>query len=183
MRTRKATVVRGLLLAGVLLIGATGAAGAQSAAPMREIPQSILLQHQDDISQLTELADRPGPLGSAAKNALALFKRHYQREVDYILPPLTLLSVLATGKVTADMRWAIDMADKVKADSEAIFQEHGEITEAMNLLLKEAQIAGDKEAMDFAHAAVADSLSDLELQMPMTIVIGDYLRTKLAAPK
>jgi hypothetical protein len=81
------------------------------------------------------------------------------------------------------MNWAIAMADKTKADSEIIFREHTEITEAMNDLLREAQMAGDKEAVDFAHAAVADSLSDLELQMPMTIVIGDYLRAKLAPAK
>jgi hypothetical protein len=183
MRSKVVTVSSTLLIAGSLWAGATGAAGAQPAPAVREIPQSILLQHEDDISQLTNLGNRPGQLGVAAKKALELLKRHYRREVDYILPPLTLLPILATGKVTPDMNWAIAMADKTKADSEEIFREHTEITDAMNDLLKEAQIAGDKEAIDFAHAAVADSLSDLELQLPMTIVIGDYLRAKLAPAK
>jgi hypothetical protein len=35
--------------------------------------------------------------------------------------------------------------------------------------------------LDFAQAAVADSLNDLELIEPMSIVIGDYLKAKLPA--
>ena len=180
MHLKTAAITQTLLLTAAVVVGSTGAAGAQSAPPLRGIPQSILLQHEDDIAALGQIARRPGPLGVAAQKALDLLKRHHQREIEYILPPLTLLSALSSGKVTPDMRWAIEMADKVKDNREIIFQEHTEITDAMNALLIEAQIVNDKEAVDFAHAVVADSLGDLELQEPMTILIGEYLRVKLA---
>ena len=32
---------------------------------------------------------------------------------------------------------------------------------------------------EFAHGAVADSLNDVELLEPMSIVIGEYLKAKL----
>jgi hypothetical protein len=35
--------------------------------------------------------------------------------------------------------------------------------------------------LDFAQGAVADSLNDIELLEPMSIVIGDYLKAKLPA--
>jgi len=161
------------------MVSTAGTISAQPAPPAREIPQSILLQHEADIVQLEQLAQRAGPLGAAAQKALDVLRRHHAREAEYILPPLTLLSALAEGKVTPDMRWAIDMADKVRTNREAIFLEHTEITDAMNALLVEAQIVNDKEAADFAQMAVADSLADLELQEPMAILVGELIRARL----
>jgi hypothetical protein len=163
-------------LGAVALSGASTSAFAQQA---HDIPQSIRLQHQEDEAALTELSRRPPPVGPAAKAALDLLKRHHQREVEYILPPLTLLPQIADGKVTPDMKWAIAMADQVKANREQIFQEHSQITDAMNTLLQAAERAHNTSAAEFARGAVADSLADMELQEPMTIIIGDYLRSKL----
>jgi ferritin len=90
----------------------------------------------------------------------------------------------ATGAAPArefspDMKWAVAMADRVKADREEIFQEHAQITDAMNALASAARTARDAGALSFAEGAVADSLNDIELIEPMTVVIGDYLRAKL----
>ena len=79
------------------------------------------------------------------------------------------------------MKWAIAMADRVRTDREQIFQEHTQITDAMNALAAAAQKAHDTAAYDFARGAAADLLNDIELMEPMTIVIGDYLKTKLPA--
>ena len=157
---------------------ATGDAVAQ---PARDIPQSIRLQHQEDEATLAELSRKPAPVGPAAKAALDLVKRHHQREAEYILPPLTLLPQLADGKVTPDMKWAIEMADQLKANREQIFQEHAQITDAMNALLQAAERAHNTAAAEFARGAVADSLADMEISEPTTILIGEYLRSKLPA--
>jgi hypothetical protein len=157
------------------------AAGGAVAQPAHDIPQSTRLMHQEDEATLTELSRKPAPVGPAAKAALDLLKRHHQREAEYILPPLTLLPRLADGQVTPDMRWAIEMADKVKANREQIFQEHAQITDAMNALLQAAEHAHNTAAAEFARGAVADSLADMELDEPATILIGEYLRSKLPA--
>jgi hypothetical protein len=172
------------ILATAMMIGFGAAALGgvpKPALAQHDIPQSIRLQHQEDEAALAELARRPPPIGPAAKAALDLLKRHHQREADYILPPLTLLPQIADGKATPDMKWAIAMADQVKANREEIFQEHAQITDAMNALLQAAERAHNTAAAEFARGAVADSLQDMELQEPMTIVIGDYLRSKLPA--
>jgi hypothetical protein len=169
------------VLAGLAVCGLTGRVAAQSAPHAGEIPQSLRLEHDDTLQQLTALSHRHGPVGVEAGKALALFQAHLKREQDFIFPPLTLLPDLADGKVSPDMKWAIAMADRVKAEREQTYQEHTKITDAMNALAEAARKSHDKAALDFAQSAVADSLNDLELLEPMSIVIGDYLKAKLPA--
>jgi hypothetical protein len=167
------------ILAAVLAFGLAGPAGAQPAPHAGDIPQSMRVEHADTLQQLTELSRRSGPVGVEARKALALFREHLQREEEFILPPLTLLGQLADGKISPDMRWAIAMSDRVKAEREKTYQQHTAITDAMNALAAAARKAHDAAALNFAQAAVADSLTDLELIEPMSIVIGDYLKAKL----
>ncbi len=184
MRPRSSAVVALLALTAVSWIGATGVAvsqPAQAAAVEHPIPQSLVFEHEQTLNRLMILGQRPGEVGVVARKALVVFKKHTTREREYILPPLALLPDLADGKVTADMAWALAMADRVKADREEIFQEHTEVTDVMNELLVAGQQAHDNDAVEFAQDAVGDSLNDLELLEPTVLLIGDYLRGKLPA--
>jgi hypothetical protein len=168
-----------LVLAVALVVHPVIPTAAQPTSHAGDIPQSLRLEHENTLQQLNAFARRRGPVGAEAQKALSLFKQHIKREEDYILPPLTLLPALADGKVMPDMKWAIEMADRVKADREEIFREHTQITDAMNRLAAAAERANDTAALDFARGAVADSLSDIELVEPTAIMVGEYLRAKL----
>lgn len=181
MKTTASATTAIVLLAATVASFAASRATAQPITGAGEIPQSLRVEHNDTLEQLAALARRHGPVGVEAGKAMALFKKHLQREEEYILPPLTLLPLLADGKISPDMKWAIAMADRVKAEREQIFLEHTQITDAMNALAAAAQKAHDTAAVDFARGAAADSLNDIELIEPMTIVVGDYLRAKLPA--
>ncbi len=159
MRPSSPAVLALLVFTAAAWSGPSGVAVAQpapSAAPAHEIPQSLRLEHEDTINQLSLLAQRHGAVGEQARKALVLFKRHVAREQEYIMPPLTLLPDLADGKATPDMAWAVAMSDRVRADREAIFQEHTQLTESLNAILMAAQQAHDKDAIAFAQAAAAD---------------------------
>ncbi len=181
MRIRVIPIPTMCILAAIAVCGRTAPVAAQSAAHAGDIPQSMRVEHDNTLQELTTLSRRKGPVGVEARKALALFKLHWQREEEFILPPLTLLRELADGKVSPDMKWAIAMADRVKAEREKTYQEHTQITDAMNALAAAARTSHDTAALNFAQAAVADSLTDLELIEPMSIVIGDYLKAKLPA--
>ena len=169
------------LLALIVTGGLARPVAAQTTPHAGDIPQSIRLEHENTLRELTMLSHHRGQVGVEAGKALVLFKRHLQREAEFILPPLTLLLELADGKVSPDMKWAVAMADRVKAERENSYKEHTQITDAMNALAAAARKARDLPALEFAQAAVADSLNDTELLEPMSIVIGDYLRLKLPA--
>ena len=177
MRSPAIAIPAALILAAI----AAGPIAAQPASHAGDIPQSMRVEHDNTLQQLTALSHKKGPVGVEATKALTLFKAHLAREEAFILPPLTLLHDLANGKVSPDMKWAIAMSDRVKAEREKTFQEHTQITDAMSALAAAARKAHDTAALDFAQAAVADSLTDLELIEPMSIVIGDYLKLKLPA--
>lgn len=184
MRPRSSTVLALLAVAGAACVGFVGVAAAQTTqagAGRHEIPQSLVLEHQETLAHLSALAHRPGPVGARAREAMALFKRHSAREEAYILPPLTLLPDLADGKVTPDMAWAMAMTDRVKAAREQIFEEHTEMTTVLNALLAAGERAHDRDAVEFARAAATDSLNDLELLEPTVEVIGQVLHAKLSA--
>ncbi len=159
--------------------GSLGQASAQTAPRAHEIPQSFVVAHQETLAELTAIGKRRTHTGSIAREAISAVKRHFEREEEYILPPLTLAPAIALGKVTPDMKWAIAMADRIKADRETIFTEHTVITGWMNELAAAAERAHEADVIAFARAAVADALNDTEVNEPMAIVIGEYLRAKL----
>jgi hypothetical protein len=179
MGRRVTAIATMLVIWAASLPGSSGTAVAQSAGPAHTIPNSLRMEHEDAMEQLNALAKHRGPVGEEARKLLVLFRRHHAREREFILPPLTLLPALARGEVTPDMRWALQMADRVKAENEEIFREHSSITDGCNALLAAADRAHDKAAREFAQQAVADSLNDLELLEPTVLVIGELLRSKL----
>jgi hypothetical protein len=173
-------MIKSLILAAAASAAlGSGAAAAAPAPAAHEIPQSLSVEHSETIDRLKALGKRPGAVGAAARKSLDLFTHHVAREEEFILPPLTLLPALADGKATPDMAWALPMCDRVKAEQAQIFQEHTNITTAANELWAAGMAANDKEAMDFARAAVADSLNDLEIEEPAVLMIGAWLHDKL----
>jgi len=169
------------LAAGAWIIPSCVAMSQAAPAADHPLPQSLRVEHDETMERLSILSKRPGQVGSVARNALTVFKKHAAREQEFILPPLTLLPLLADGKVTPDMAWAVAMADRVKAEREQIFEEHTKVTEVLNALVVAAVQAHDKDATEFAEAAAADSLNDVELLEPTVLLIGDFLRAKLPA--
>jgi hypothetical protein len=168
-------------LAPALLTPDSDARAQGSALAPHPIPQSLQIEHDGTLEQLTRLAQKQGPVGVAATHALVVAKQHIAREQEFILPPLTLLPRLADGKVTPDMAWALPMIDRVRAEREEIFEEHTKVTDALNTLVVAAAKSDDREAMEFAQSAAADSLNDLEILEPTLLLIGDLLHSKLPA--
>jgi len=177
MGLRTVAVAAAMALTACVAFLPTSAARAQQQS--RPIPQSIRLDHEEALRQLTAIAQRKGRTGEIARKALVVFKEHIRREEEYILPPLTLAPAIADGHVTPDMRWAIAMADRIKADRELIFAEHTTITAWMNELAEAARRTHQKDVLEFAQTLVADSLNDTEVMEPAAIVIGEYIRAKL----
>ncbi|HUK08975.1 MAG TPA: hypothetical protein VLX09_13965 [Stellaceae bacterium] len=180
MGTKFAAIAAAMMVISPLVALSPGrSALGQASRSAHDIPQAVRIEHEETLRQLSAIARRQSRTGEIARKALPVFKEHFQREEEYILPPLTLAPAIAEGRVTPDMRWAIAMADRIKADSNTIFTEHTVITEWMNELATAAERSHERDVVDFARGAVADSLYDVEVTEPAAIVIGEYLRAKL----
>jgi hypothetical protein len=181
MKSKRVATSALMLLTAVTVVGSWGGAAAAQTAQAHDIPQSFVVGHQETLAELGAIAKRRTRTGAIARKALEAVKGHFRREEEYILPPLTLAPAIALGHVTPDMKWAIAMADRIKADREVIFTEHTVITEWMIELAAAAERDHESDVVAFARGAVADSLNDTEVNEPMAIVIGDYVRAKLPA--
>jgi len=172
-----------LLTTAVLLVGvaAVGLPRSEATQLPQTIPQSLRLEHQEIIRQITALAEQPAPVGPEARKLLDLVKPHLQRHEEVILPPLTLLPLIAKGKVTSDMKWALPLIDRAKAGQEQNLQEQQQITLQLNALAAAGEQANDAQAFKTAQTIAGDMLAEEELTQPTVAMLGDYLRAKLPA--
>lgn len=150
---------------------------------VHEIPQSDRAEHESVVGYLRGIAARPGPEGVAAQKVLDLLLPHMAKEESFILPPLILLPEIAAGKVTPDMDWAIEMADRVKTQQAELLKIHQGLSDAFIGLLDAAEAAGDEVTVGFTKDLAADDLGDREVTEPTTILIGEFLRSHLKKDK
>jgi hypothetical protein len=149
------------------------------AEPAREIPQSVATEHESTLNYLRSIAARPTPEGAAAQKVIDLLTPHMAKEEEFVLPPLVLLPELSAGKVTQDQRWAIPLADRVKAEQAELLKIHEALSNAFIELLQAAEAENDEVTVGFTKDLAADDLGDREVTEPTTILIGEFLRLKL----
>ena len=160
----------------------TGNAADQSAL---QVPQSISYEHEQIIKELTSFAKREVAHAAAVQKALIVIKAHYAKEEAFVLPPLALLPIIAKGAISKDMiskdmAPAIAMADRTKAALPELQNDHVQTTSLMNELIEAGKADHDEELTRLATRVAIQSLNDFETAQPTTILIGDYLRLRLA---
>ena len=167
-------VLKRIAIAGVL-----GMTTLTAAAQQLVTPNSVQLQHAQIIGRLESYAHQSGPVGTAAQKALAFLKAHYAKEEELVLPPLGLLSALLKDGVSkADMERALKMTEQAKAVSEELYADHVQITALMTELADTANESSEKELVRLATRVAAQSLNDMEILHPTSILIGEYIRMK-----
>lgn len=173
---------RAIVTAAAILFAAYAAHAAQagtSSEPSLAVPQSLRAEHAQLLETLAELAQRHDNVANAAQSALTVLKPHFAKEEQYVFPPLGLLPALSEGRITPDMKDAVAMAEKVRAEQDALFKEHTKITEALNNLVDAAEQERQSELVAFARGAALHSLNEVEVLQPAAILIGEYVKARL----
>jgi hypothetical protein len=168
-----------IIAASALMLGPMPVGGAAEQTSL-QVPQSIRHQHEQIMNRLGAFAKESGPIGVAASRALVVLKDHYTKEEAFVLPPLGLLPRLAKGEVSKDMEPAIDMAARVRAALAELHNDHIQITSLMNELVEAGKSAGNDELVRLATRIANQSLNDIEVAHPTTIVIGELVRQRLS---
>src|SRR5687767_13580192 len=114
------------------------------------IPESLKTEHEELHKILEKSTRLGGKTGDAAKSVAELLHAHFIKEEEYALPNLGLLPQLATKKVSADMREAINLSDKLRKELPQMLKEHEQIVAALQTLVRAASEEKHPEVIEFA---------------------------------
>jgi hemerythrin-like domain-containing protein len=143
------------------------------------IPRSITAEHEELHYELERAINTGGRTGAAAKIVAERLHSHFEKEEQYALPPLGLLSQLATGTVSPEMREAIALGEKLKTEMPMMLEEHKTIVEALNGLASAAKGENKQEAVAFTEKLKMHAQNEEEILYPAAILVGEHLKLRL----
>ena len=143
------------------------------------VPSSIAEEHRELHEELDKAIKSGGRTGDAAKIVEQHLSVHFEKEEEYALPQLALLVPLAEGRVSAEMKPAIELSDRLKADMPKMLEEHKQIVEALNALREAAKTENKTQAISFAEKLSAHAQNEEQVMYPAAILVGEYLKLTL----
>lgn len=144
-----------------------------------QIPEPLVEEHEELHAELAKLIRARGKVGEAARAVATLLHPHFLKEEEYALPPLGLLTALAEGRVTPEMRDVLPLTDKLRAELPQMLAEHKAVLDALSRLAAAAKRERKPEAARFAEALALHASSEEQVLYPAAILVGDYVRARL----
>jgi iron-sulfur cluster repair protein YtfE (RIC family) len=141
-----------------------------------EIPKSIKFEHDELHEDLEEATMESGSIGDAAKAVQEVLQPHFLKEEEFALPPLGLLSKLSNGQITLEMKDAIAMADRLRAELNQMLSEHREIVARLKTLTEAALKENKLDYVQFAEKLSLHAQTEEEVLYPAAILVGEYLK-------
>ena len=93
--------------------------------------------------------------------------------------PLGLLPALAQGRITPEMKNALEMTERLKRDLPEMLAEHKAIVLALDHLTSVAKAEGQPQYARFAEKLALHARTEEEVLYPAAILVGEYLKLKL----
>ena len=142
-----------------------------------EIPESLELEHEELHRQLVDAVKEGGKVGEAAKAVADVLHPHFEKEEEYALPPLGLLSSLAKqAQIGSEMKAVLTMTDRLKADLPHMIEEHNGIVAALEHLIVVAEKENKPSFIQFAEKLKLHAKIEEQVLYPTAILIGEYLK-------
>lgn len=171
--------MKSIVVSAAALLVMAGSTASQAAG--QPSPSSMDRQHHDIAQQLSRYTAGDIGTAAAAERVLELLKSHQQKESGLVLPLLSLLPELCEGRIAGDMAFAIEMADALKAERQAMFDENAEIMAAVGELIQAGGPANETDLVVFGGLVADHVMSEIELSEPAAILVGDAVRLRLAS--
>jgi iron-sulfur cluster repair protein YtfE (RIC family) len=141
-----------------------------------EVPKSIKLEHEELHEDIEEATMESGSVGDAAKAVQEVLQPHFLKEEEFALPPLGLLSKLSNGQITLEMKDAIAMGERLRAELNQMLKEHREIVARLKTLTDAALKENKLEYVQFAEKLALHAQTEEEVLYPVAILVGEYLK-------
>jgi len=146
-----------------------------------EIPKAMKAEHDELHEALVRATNAGGETGAAAKAVAKVLHAHFVKEEEYALPPLGLLPALAHDKFEPGMADVLAMTDRLEAELPQMLAEHKQIVAALEKLIAAAKVENKPDVVDFAEKLMLHAQAEEQVAYPTTLLIGRYVKEKLAA--
>jgi hypothetical protein len=163
----------------VLIAGTTASIGSAQPLP----PQSMKTEHDAIVRGLTIYAAQGTQTTATAQTLLDLMRPHLQKEEELVFPLLSLLPAVSEGRITADMNFAIALADCLEAERGTLLDSHAEISAALGELVAAGEGANEQNLVDLAGRIETHALTEIEVLEPAAVLVGHTVRQQLAPDK
>ena len=145
-----------------------------------QTPASLRLGHDDARSELVRATMQGGRIAVATRRLARMCLPHFEVEEQFAFPALGLLPDLMKGMVRPEMAAVLPLISDFSAKHAALEKQHESIQSAIEELLVASHREKNRDVAEFAHnMKVHEKLED-EVIYPTVIMIGSYLREKLA---
>jgi hypothetical protein len=144
------------------------------------VPSSIKKEHESLLDQIHRITLFQDSAGLVAIKLNDLMQHHFKEEEDFALPPLGLLSLLAGGRIPEQSNEIIVLAERLKSQLTHLSVEHQLINAYMNELRQADSNGSHTEIIEFEKELHKHANIEEEVLFPAAILIGEYLKFKLA---
>jgi hypothetical protein len=144
-----------------------------------QIPRPLKTEHDELHAELARATKEAGEIGLAAREVARILPSHFVAEEEFALAPLGLLSALAKGTLTPDMKPAIEMTRRLRSELPRMLEEHRAIVAALRKLVDESHKVQRLDIAVFAEKLILHAQTEEEVLYPAAILIGEYLEAKL----
>lgn len=143
-----------------------------------KIPQPLKKEHGELHSELVKGLKSGGKTERMAKAVAKLLHPHFVKEEEFALPPLGVLSTAASGRITANMKQALAMTEKLKRELPRMLREHKAVLAALKKLSAAAKREKKTEYVRFAEKLALHAKTEEEVLYPAAILVGEFLKTR-----
>ncbi|MDG4892508.1 hemerythrin domain-containing protein [Mesorhizobium sp. WSM4976] len=144
------------------------------------IPAPLKIEHEELHADLVKATKVGGKTGEVAKAVAQVLHDHFVKEEQYAMPPLGLLRALSEGRIAPEMAEATKMTDRLEADLDAMLADHQIIVGELKRLAEAAKAENRPEIVKFAEKLELHARTEEEVIYPASILVGRYLKLKLA---
>ncbi len=155
-------------------------AGAPVAAGTITSPKALAAEHAELHERLAEAMNAGGAVAEAARALAKVLHPHFVREEQIAMPPLSLLPALSEGRVTPDMRPALEMTRALRRELPRMLQEHVAIKAGFRALGEAAKRENNVRIARFADRLILHAETEEQVLYPAALVVGDVLEQRLA---
>lgn len=144
------------------------------------VPSSIKKEHENLLEQIHRITLFRDSAGLVARKLNDLMQHHFKEEEDLALPPLGVLSLLASGEIPEQSHDIIVWTEKLKSQLTHLSVEHQLIKAYMDELRQADTNGSHPEIIAFEKEVHKHANIEEEVFFPAAILIGEYLKLKVA---